>query len=100
MQTRSRLFDDFAKVASGAATAVVGIKQEIESMVRQQVERLASELDLARRDELEAVKAMAAKARAEQDRLEQRINELEARIASADEAAPKDGDTGSDATTL
>ena len=82
MQTRNRFFDDLAKVASGAASTVVGVKQELDALVRQRIERLVSDFDLVRRDEFEAVQTMAANARAEQERLERRLSELEAKIAS------------------
>lgn len=81
MQTGNRFFDDLAKVASGAASTVVGVKQELDAMVRQRIERLVADFDLVRRDEFEAVQAMAANARAEQERLERRLSELEAKIA-------------------
>ena len=80
MQTRSRVFDDLAKVAGGAVSALSGIKAEIEVLVRQQIERLLVEVDMVPRDEFDAVKAMAAKARSEQEKLEKRILELEARL--------------------
>jgi BMFP domain-containing protein YqiC len=81
MQTSNRFFDDLAKMASGAASTVVGVRQEIEALVRQRIERLVADFDLVRRDEFEAVKAMAANARAEQERLERRMAELEAKLA-------------------
>ena len=91
MQTSNRFFDDLAKVASGAASTVVGVRQEIEALVRQRVERLVADFDLVRRDEFEAVKALAANARAEQERLERRLADLEAKLAGrapgADEPA-------------
>ena len=87
MQTSNRFFDDLAKVASGAASTVVGVKQELDAMVRQRIERLVADFDLVRRDEFEAVQAMAANARAEQERLERRLSELEAKIARGVDAA-------------
>jgi BMFP domain-containing protein YqiC len=81
MQTGNRFFDDLAKVASGAVSSVVGIRQEMEAVIRQRVERLVADFDLVRRDEFEAVKAMAANARAGQEHLAQRLAELETRLA-------------------
>ena len=95
MQTGNRFFDDLAKVASGAASTVVGVKDEIEALVRQRVERLVADFDLVRRDEFEAVKAMAANARAEQERLERRLAELETKLAPAGNSAST-GDAGGD----
>jgi len=78
MQTTSRLLDDLAKVANGAVSALVGVREEIDALVRQRIERLAADLDLVSREEFEAVKATAANARAEQERLEKRVAALEA----------------------
>lgn len=79
MQTRNRVFDDVARMASGAAGALAGAGRELETLIRAQLEKLLAGMDLVRRDEFDAVKAMAAKARAEQERLEARIAALEAR---------------------
>lgn len=95
MQTSNRFFDDLARMASGAASTVVGIRQEIEALIRQRVDRLVADLDLVRRDEFEAVKSMAAAARTEQERLEQRIGELEAKLRN-EEPSPA-ADLGADA---
>ncbi len=79
MQSRNRLLDDLARVASGAAGTVAGIRDEVETVVRQRIEAVLSELNLVTRDEFDAVKAMASKARIEQEKLEKRVAELEAR---------------------
>jgi BMFP domain-containing protein YqiC len=80
MQTSNRLLDDLAKVASGAASTFAGIKDEINGLIRQQLERLLADLDLVTREEFEAVKATAATARAEQEKLEKRMARLEAKL--------------------
>lgn len=80
MQSKNRVLDDLARVANGAVSTLVGVKGEIEAMVRAQVERLLARFDLVERDEFDAVKAMAAKARAEQERLEKRVAALEAKL--------------------
>jgi len=77
MQTSNRLFDDLARVANGAVSTLVGVKDEIEALVRQRVDKLLADADLVPREEFEAVKAMAAEARAEQERLAKRISALE-----------------------
>ena len=86
MQTRSRIVDDLARVASGAVSTLAGIKDEIEALVRHRVERLLAEIDAVPRDEFEAVKAMAATARAEQERLEQRVLALEEQLKAPKKA--------------
>lgn len=77
MQTRNRLFDDIARVANGAVSTLNGMKSEIETLIRQRVERIMADADMVPRDEFEAVKAMAAEARRQNDALEQRIAALE-----------------------
>ena len=89
MQTRSRLFDDLARVANGALSAAAGVRAEIEQLVHQQFERFLADRDLVTREEFEAVEAMAAKARREQAALEARIAELEAKLGDAKKTAPK-----------
>ncbi len=83
MQTTNRLFDDLARVANGAVTTLVGIKDEVEAIVRTQLERLLAEMEMVPREEFDAVKEMAANARAEQEKLEKRVAELEAKLAPA-----------------
>ena len=80
MQTSNRILDDLARVASGAASVIAGLRGEIETVVRHQMERLLADLDMVPRDEFEAVKAMAAKARAEQEKLTRQVARLEALV--------------------
>lgn len=77
VQTDNKFLDDLAKLASGAAGTLHGVRQEIEGMVRQGVDRMLSGLDLVTREEFEAVKAMAVEARAQNEVLEARIAALE-----------------------
>lgn len=91
MQTKNRILDDLAKVANGAVSTLVGVKSEIEGTIRQQLERLLSDMDLVARDEFEAMKAVAIAARTEQEKMEKRIQALEAHIANpkTQKAKPK-----------
>ena len=89
MQTRSRLFDDLARVANGALSAAAGVRAEIEQLVHQQFERFLADRDLVTREEFEAVEAMAMKARREQAELQSRIAELEAKLDDAKKTTPK-----------
>tara|TARA_E500000331_G_scaffold67575_1_gene62256 strand:+ start:99 stop:401 length:303 start_codon:yes stop_codon:yes gene_type:complete len=77
MQISNRLLDDLAKVANGAVSTLVGVKDEIEVLVRQRVDKLLADADLVPREEFEVVKAMAAEARTEQERLSKRLAALE-----------------------
>ncbi len=78
MQTTNRLLDDLARVAGGAAGVVAGVRDEIEARLRQHLERVLDGMELVSRDEFEAVRAMAAEARADNERLEKRLAALEA----------------------
>ena len=80
MQSQNRFFDDMARVAGGAASALSGVREEIEARLRGQLERILAGMDLVSREEFDAVKAMAAKARAEQEDLLRRVAELEAAL--------------------
>ena len=81
MQTENRLFNDLARMAGGAFNTLGGLREEIELRVRERVERLANEMDLVGREELEAVKAMVAKADEEREVLLERMAALEAEVA-------------------
>jgi BMFP domain-containing protein YqiC len=87
-QTTSRFFDEFAKLMTDAAGAASGVRREVEGLVKAQAERVLGDLDLVKRDEFEAVKAMAQAAREENERLAQRIATLEAELAIAQGARP------------
>ena len=96
MTDRPRFFDDLAGVAGGAMSALTGLRDEAESMIRARVDETIRKLDLVRREDLEAVQEMAANARAAQTALEARVAALEARLGSA--AAPASGPSDSTAT--
>ncbi len=83
MQSQNRIFDDIARVAAGAMGALTGVRGEVESRIRDQLERLLAGMDLVSREEFEAVKAMAAKAREEQEILQRRLDALEKGTAPA-----------------
>ena len=79
---RPRFFDDLAGVAGGAFSALAGLREEAETMIRSRLDEAIRRLDLVRRDELEAVQEMAANARAGQEAAEARLGAMEARIAT------------------
>ncbi len=87
MADRPRLFDDLAGVAGGALSALAGIRDEAEAMVRARVEETIRALDLVKRSELDAVMELAANARAGQEAAESRIAALEAAVAALQTAA-------------
>lgn len=83
MQSQNRLFEDMAKLASGALGAAAGIRGEMGVLFRQQMERLLHEMDLVTREEFEVVRLMAEKARMENEALAARLAALEEQIARA-----------------
>ena len=82
MTERPKFFDDLAGVAGGAMSALAGMRDEAESVIRARVDEAIRKLDLVRREDLEAVQEMAANARAGQQAAEARIAALEAAVAA------------------
>lgn len=76
-QANNRILDELARMMTDAAGAAQGVRREVETLVRSQGERLLRDMDVVSREEFEAVKAMAEKARAENERLAARIGALE-----------------------
>ncbi|MGE4244573.1 MAG: accessory factor UbiK family protein [Parvibaculaceae bacterium] len=79
--TSSRFFDELAKLATNAAGAAQGVRREIDTLVKSQVERVLNDLNVVQREEFEAVRAMSERAREENERLSAKIAELEGRLA-------------------
>jgi BMFP domain-containing protein YqiC len=76
-----RLFEDIARVASGAAGALGGVKSRFEGELREHVERLLSRMNLVTREEFEVMAGVAQKARSEQEILSERVAALEAKLS-------------------
>jgi BMFP domain-containing protein YqiC len=82
MQTRSTLFDDLSKLMTNAAGVAQGMREEAETLMRSRLERFLSDSNLVTREEFEAVRDMAQKAREENEALLTRIAALEAALAA------------------
>jgi BMFP domain-containing protein YqiC len=82
MQTENRLFDDLARMANGAINTLSGVREEIESRLRERVERWLAEMDMVPREEFEAIKELAQKARTEQEDLTAKVAALEQKVAA------------------
>ena len=82
MQTRNPFIDDLTKLANSAMGTFTGMKDEVENRVRDQIAKILDGMDIPRRDEFDAVKAMAAKAREETEELKKQIAELQARLSN------------------
>ena len=88
MPVRPRIFDDLAGVAGGALSALAGLREEMEALVRARVDETIRRLELVRREELEAITELAANARAGQEAAELRLADLESRLAALESQAP------------
>ena len=96
MQSENKMFDDLTKMVNGLAGTFAGMGREAESSAREKMREWMAGSDFVGRDEFEAVKAMAAAARDENEALKARIVALEAKAgaaktASAKAAKPKPG---------
>ncbi|PPQ28802.1 accessory factor UbiK family protein [Rhodopila globiformis] len=102
MTDRPRIFDDIAGVAGGAISALTGLRDEAEAVMRARLDDLIQRMDLVKREEFEAVQELAANARAGEEaaqahvtRLEARLAALEARVAALEagdsDAVPPEG---------
>jgi BMFP domain-containing protein YqiC len=92
-QTSFRFFDEIGRLMNDAAGAAQGVKREVDSVMRNQAERILRDLDVVKRDDFESVKEMAKIAREENEALKARIAALEARFkATPPDAAPPIGE--------
>jgi BMFP domain-containing protein YqiC len=82
-QTTNRFLDELSKLLTDAAGAAQGMRREVETLMKAQGERILREMDLVQREEFEAVKEMATKARDENEELRARIAALEAALSQA-----------------
>lgn len=86
MQIRNRLIDDLARIATGALGVASGVREEVEAMLRARFERYLTDLSLVTREEFEAAKDLAARARENEEKLTLRLTELERRVATLEAA--------------
>jgi BMFP domain-containing protein YqiC len=82
VSTSNRILDDIARLATDAAGAAQGVRREVETVVKTQIERLLRDLDVVTREEFEAVREMALLAREENDKLAARLAALEGKSES------------------
>jgi BMFP domain-containing protein YqiC len=86
-QTSNRLLDEFAKLMTDMAGVAQGVRREVETAFRSQAERFLNDMDLVQREEFEAVREMASRAREENESLKKRLAELEAKLGGATDAS-------------
>ncbi len=80
MQTDNRILDGMARFFTNAAGAAQAFKAEMETMMKSRMEKMVANLDFVPREEFDAVRAMAVKARAENEKLSARIAALESKL--------------------
>jgi BMFP domain-containing protein YqiC len=85
-QTSNRFFDEIGRLMNDAAGAAQGVKREVDTVVRNQAEKILRDLDIVKREEFEAVKDMARLAREENEALKARIATLEAKLGVSSSA--------------
>jgi BMFP domain-containing protein YqiC len=83
MQTDNRILDGMARFFTNAAGAAQAFKAEMETLIKTRMEKVVAGLDFVPREEFDAVKAMAAKARSENEKLSARIATLEDKLGIA-----------------
>ncbi len=89
----NRIFDDFAKLVTDATGAAQGVRREIETVVKAQIERMLRDMDVATREEVEVLRDMVSSLKADNDALRTRVAEIEGRRArkgGAASASPAD----------
>lgn len=89
MQTRNKIFDDVSQLMTNAMGVAQGAKDEAETAMKGLIDRWLADRDFVTREEFDAVRAMAQKAREENTALMTRIDALEAARATKTKAAPK-----------
>ena len=82
MQSENPLIADLAKLVNSAAGTFAGVTREARDSARERFREALGGMDFVSREEFDAVKAMAAKAREEAETLKARIDALEAQIAA------------------
>src|ERR1700688_3959161 len=82
-QTSNRFFDEIGRLMNDAAGAAQGVKREVDTVVRNQAEKILRDLAIVKREEFDVVKDMARLAREENEALKARIAALEARLGSS-----------------
>ena len=77
MNAPNRLLDEVARLVTDAAGAAQGVRREVETVVKTQMQRILADMDVVTREEFEAVRERAIRAREENDRLAARLAALE-----------------------
>lgn len=85
MADKPRFFDDLAGVAGGAVSALTGVREELNAIVRSRVDEVLTSLQVVRREEFEVMRELAAQARIGQEEAARRVAALEARVEALEQ---------------
>jgi len=91
----NRILDEFAKLMTDAAGAAQGVRREVETAFRSQAERILNSMDVVQREEFEVVRDMVLKLRADNEKLANRVSELEAQLGAAASGTAETAKSGS-----
>jgi|TARA_R100000501_G_scaffold17919_1_gene34833 BMFP domain-containing protein YqiC len=89
MQSQNKFFDDLSRLATGAAGTMAGMGREMEGRMKERLQEFVGGMDMVSREEFDAVKEMAANARAEVEALRARLEALEGKASTDAKPAPK-----------
>ena len=81
-----RFLDDIARLVTDAAGAAQGVRREVETVAKGQMQRVLNEMEVARREEVEVLRDLVTAAREENEALRRRVDALEARLATLEGA--------------
>ncbi len=93
MNTPNRLLDEVARLVTDAAGAAQGVRREVETVVKTQMQRILADMDVVTREEFEAVREMAIMAREENVRLAARLDAMAGAAGDTDPKPAKPGTT-------
>ncbi len=89
MKNKNQFLDDVAKVAGGALSAIGGLKEEIENLVKQRVEKFINRQNLVTREEFDVVKEMLSNIQKEQVLIKKKFKEFDSVNKNSNKPSPK-----------
>jgi BMFP domain-containing protein YqiC len=98
-QTSNRFLDDLARLMTDAAGAAQGVRREVETVFKGQIERLLQDMNVATREEVDVLRDMVVAAREENERLAIRMRALEGRLAASEGPRAGAGETAAASPT-
>lgn len=85
MNNKPRILDDIAGLAGGAFSAAMGVREEIHSIIRTQIDEVMHNLQLVRKEDVDVLHDMTVKARMKQEENEKTIQKLQKQVTDLQE---------------